>query len=106
VTVTLKKVMKSLPPARRRRIDRRYRELLDEVKSLKGLRRVLEKSQADMAAALRVSQPAISKMERQTDMYLSTLRAYVEAAGGELDVIVRLPQKAPIRLASLKDVSS
>ena len=49
---------------------------------------------------------AVSKIEKQTDMYLSTLRSYVEAMGGELDVVVRLPNRAPVRVKSLEDVTS
>jgi hypothetical protein len=39
-------------------------------------------------------------------MYLSTLRGYVEAIGGELDVIVRLPNRGPVKVRSLEDVDA
>lgn len=73
---------------------------------MKALRRIAAKSQAKIARTLKISQPAVSKIEKQTDMYLSTLRSYVEAVGGELDVIVRLPNRAPVRVKSLDDMSS
>lgn len=73
---------------------------------LKELRRISAKSQAKIAETLKISQPAVSKIEKQTDMYLSTLRSYVEAMGGELDVIVRLPNRAPVKVMSLEDVAS
>jgi predicted transcriptional regulator len=101
---SLESVLDALPPERRADIDRRFDALIDEVESLRELRRAAELSQVRIAKALKISQPAVSKIERQTDMYLSTLRSYVEAMGGELDVIVRLPNRAPVRVKSLEDV--
>lgn len=102
----LKEVLDALPPKRRAEIDRRFKELVNEVESLRALRRASDMSQAKLAKTLKISQPAVCKIEKQTDMYLSTLRSYVEAMGGELDVIVRLPNRAPVRVKSLEDVTS
>lgn len=104
--VPLKDVLDALPPKRRADLDRRFKELVNEVESLKELRRISAKSQAKIAKTLKISQPAVSKIEKQTDMYLSTLRGYVEAIGGELDVIVRLPNRAPVKVKSLDVASS
>jgi hypothetical protein len=98
MVVTLKEVLDSLPPERRAEIDRRYEELVNEVESLKELRRLSALSQAKIAETLKISQPAVS--------YLSTLRGYVEALGGELDVVVRLPDRGPVKIKSLEDVSA
>ncbi len=103
---TLQEVMDALPDDERAEIDRRFVELVNEVESLKELRSLSEMSQAKIAKTLKISQPAVSKIEKQTDMYLSTLRGYVEAMGGELDVIVRLPNRAPVKVMSLEDVSA
>jgi predicted transcriptional regulator len=104
--VPLKDVLDALPPKRRAELDRRFKELVNEVESLRELRRISEMSQAKIAETLKISQPAVSKIEKQTDMYLSTLRSYVEAMGGELDVIVRLPNRAPVKVKSLEDMAS
>jgi hypothetical protein len=104
--IPLKDVLDALPPKRRASIDRRFKELVNEVESLKELRHLSAKSQAKIAKTLKISQPAVSKMEKQTDMYLSTLRGYVEAIGGELDVIVRLPNRGPVRVRSLEDIDA
>src|SRR5262245_12712495 len=101
---TLSELIDELPKGRRERIDARYRALKDEVESLKELRKAAGKAQADIAAALKIKQPSVSKIERQTDMYLSTLRSYVEAIGGELDVVVRLPSRPPLRLRQLSEM--
>ena len=78
----------------RKRHGRRKRE----VKSLRELRLMAGKSQADVAAALEITQPSVSKIEKQDDMYLSTLRAYVQAIGGELELVVKLPKRPAVRL--------
>jgi predicted transcriptional regulator len=48
-------------------------------------------SQKVLAENLRVQQPAIAKIERRTDMYISTLRSHIEAMGGELEITARFP---------------
>src|SRR6266576_1699345 len=103
---TLDEMIDALPKERRKRIDIRYRDLKDEIESLGALRHATGKAQADIAAKLKIKQPSVSKIEKQTDMYLSTLRSYVEAIGGELDLVVRLPSRRPIRLNRLGDISS
>lgn len=105
MAVTLEEMLASLPADERAEIDRRYEELLKEVESLKELRRLSKLSQAKMAKTLKISQPAVSKIEKQTDMYLSTLRGYVEAMGGEMDIVIRLPDRGPVTVKSLADVA-
>jgi DNA-binding XRE family transcriptional regulator len=102
---TLNDVVAALPEARRARVEARARELIEEVESLSELRRMAGKAQVDIASALRVKQPSISKIEKQADMYLSTLRSYVEAIGGKLELVVRLPSRAPVRIEHLGDVA-
>ena len=51
-------------------------------------------SQKMPAEVLHVQQPSIAKMEKRTDMYLSTLRSHIQAMGGELEVIARFPDGA------------
>jgi hypothetical protein len=101
---TLSEIMAELPPERRKRIDARYRELKEEVESLRQLREVAGKAQADIAAALKIKQPSVSKIERQADMYLSTLRSYVKAIGGELELVVHLPSRPALHLHHLGDI--
>jgi len=58
---------------------------LNELRNARGL------SQTMLAEALHIQQPAIAKLEKRTDMYISTLRSHIRAMGGELDVIARFP---------------
>jgi transcriptional regulator with XRE-family HTH domain len=102
---TLDEMLAALPKSRRAKIDRRYRELRDEVESLQQLRRAAGRAQIEIAAALRIKQPSVSKIEKQTDLYLSTLRSYVEALGGKLELVVRLPAHRPLRIRQLGQVT-
>jgi hypothetical protein len=90
-------------PARRRN-DKGFQEVWQDVNGLRELRMIAGKAQADVATFLRIKQPSVSKVENQTDMYVSTLRAYVEAIGGSLELIVRLPEHPVARAYRLSDV--
>jgi DNA-binding XRE family transcriptional regulator len=97
-------VIAALPKARRDSIEARYRVLREEVESLAALRKAVGKAQVDVASKLGISQPSVSKIEKQTDMYLSTLRNYVQAIGGDLEFVVKFPEQQPIYLGGLGDV--
>ena len=60
-------------------------------------------SQKVMAELLHVQQPAIAKLEKRTDMYLSTLRSHIEAMGGQLDVIARFADGS-VRITHFADI--
>jgi transcriptional regulator with XRE-family HTH domain len=100
----LNQVIADLPLDRQARLDALYRQMKDDVEGLRELRQVAGKAQADIATALNIKQPSVSKIEKQADMYLSTLRSYVQAIGGELDLVVRLPKRPAMRLQYLGDV--
>jgi len=99
----LKEIIAEFSPQRRKRVDTRYRELKQEVESLRELRKIAGKAQADIATSLNIKQPSVSKIEKQTDMYLSTLRSYVEANGGELELLVKFPKRPALRLRHLSE---
>ncbi|HEY3910188.1 MAG TPA: XRE family transcriptional regulator [Stellaceae bacterium] len=103
---TLDQVIAELPPERRERVEARYRELKQEVEGLRELREIAGKAQLDVAAALHIKQPSVSKIEKQTDMYLSTLRSYIEAIGGKLDLTVKLPRRPALKICRLGDVAA
>jgi hypothetical protein len=71
-------------------VEERRRERLAAM-PLQELRRARQISQEQLAEELGATQPEISKIENWTDMYVSTLRRFVEAMGGELDIIARFP---------------
>src|SRR5260370_1199568 len=91
-----------MKPEVRDRANARAGALLREM-ALADLRRARTQTQEQLAKTLSVNQAWISRVERQTDMYLSTLRAYVEALGGELEILVRFDE-CVVRLNQFADV--
>ena len=89
-------------PERRRRIDDIKRELLAEM-PLHELRRARALTQQDLAATLRVNQPAVSKLEQRADVYVSSLRAYIEAVGGKLKIVAEFPD-GEVAITNFADV--
>jgi transcriptional regulator with XRE-family HTH domain len=71
--------------------SRRTRELLGEL-LISEVRRLAGKSQQQVAKALGMKQPSLSKLEKQGDMQISTLRKIVKALGGELELVARFPK--------------
>ena len=71
----------------------RTKELLGEL-LLSEVRKLAGKSQREVAEALGIKQPSLSKLENQSDMQISTLRKIVAALGGDLDVVARFPKGA------------
>jgi len=86
--------MAKLPKKRQQAVKKRTAELMAEEATLRQLREARERSQVEMAEKLHINQAAVSKLERRTDMYLSTLRGYIEAMGGQLEIIARFPNRA------------
>ncbi len=103
---TRAEIMAGLPKAQRERIAARAAELIDEVEGLKALRLLAERSQEQIAQGLGITQPSVLKIERQTDLYLSTLQRFVEAAGGKLELRVELPGKGVLHLKGLGDLKA
>ena len=90
--------------AARARADGLARQMLAEM-PLNELRKARGLSQKMLAQALHVQQPSIAKIEKRTDMYLSTLRSHIEAMGGELDVIARFPDGS-VRINNFADLGN
>ena len=84
-------VRRTTTKATRERAARRSRELLAEL-LLSEVRRLAGKSQRELAGALGIKQPSLSKLESQDDMQISTLQRIIEALGGELHLLARFPQ--------------
>jgi predicted XRE-type DNA-binding protein len=77
-------------PDSRERSDAKAQVMLAEM-PLNELRQARGLSQKMLADVLHVQQPSIAKLEKRTDMYISTLRSHIEAMGGELEVVAKFP---------------
>lgn len=92
-----------MSPEARARVDARVVAALQQLPLLE-LRKARNLSQQKLAEALDTTQGEVSKIEHRTDLYLSTLRNYIEAMGGELDIIARFKDGA-VRISTFQDVS-
>ena len=88
----LEQVLEKLPAKRRAKIEARAGELA----TLKDLRQAVQQTQEELASVLGVGQDTISRLEQRSDMLLSTLKRYVEAMGGTLDLVARFPNRPPL----------
>jgi DNA-binding XRE family transcriptional regulator len=85
-------VMAALTPQRRMRVQTRAMEMA----TLKDFRQAAQQKQQDLAAALGVGQDTISRLEKCSDMLLSTLRHYVQSMGGKLSLVGEFPNRPPV----------
>lgn len=87
---TWRKLKAAMPPEHQARMHARTAKLVAEM-PLNELRQARHLSQETLAKVLGQGQASVSKIERRTDMYVSTLRGMIEAMGGRLDIIARFP---------------
>ena len=102
MAIRLQDFLATLPPERQAEIQKRTEELLAEYATLRQVREARQRSQEAIAKKLNVNQAAVSKLERRTDMYVSTLRKLIKAMGGELDIIARFPDRPPIHITQFR----
>jgi DNA-binding XRE family transcriptional regulator len=105
MATTLKQKIAKLPAKRRSKVKARGEQLVAEEVSLQMLRKAMNKTQVDVAKALNVGQDTISRYEQRTDMLLSTLQSYVQAMGGQIDLVARFPNRRPFRIRALEELS-
>lgn len=98
----LDQIMAALPAEHRAKIEARAAELA----TLKDLRQAVAQTQEELAAALGVGQDTISRLEKRSDMLLSTLRRYVEAMGGKLELVAKFPDRPPLIIDHLAGEAS
>ncbi len=101
---TLNDMMNALPKTERLAIEARAAELISEEMTLRDMRKALEMTQETVAEALGIKQVNVSQMEKRSDLLLSTLRKYVNAMGGELELVARFPDRKPMKIAGLVEL--
>lgn len=98
VTVDSKVVFASLSPEHRTRVEKRAAELINEEMTLRALRKAMALTQVKLAKALGTSQESVSRLEKRSDMLLSTLSSYVEAMGGSLRLVAEFPERGAVQV--------
>ena len=94
MAIRLDDFVAKLPEEDQQVIKNRTAELILEEATLRQLREARKRSQEAVARKLHIKQSAVSQLERRADMYLSTLRGFIEAMGGKLEIIARFPNQA------------
>src|SRR5690349_10736991 len=82
----------ALPKERRNKIEKRVAKERAAM-ALREIRQAQSLTQQQLAKTLHLNQAAISKVEKQSDMYVSTLRRFLEAMGGELRIVAHFPDR-------------
>jgi DNA-binding transcriptional regulator YiaG len=97
-----KQLQAEMAPERRARSEAKAKRMIEEM-ALDELREARELTQEQLARALKINQAAVSKMERRTDLYLSTLQAVIRAMGGELELRAVFPD-GTVRINQLQEL--
>ena len=103
---TLKDKMSSLSTKRRKHINTHAAALIADEVSLRDLRQALHLTQARMSEILGIGQDGVSRLEKRSDLLISTLRGYVEAMGGHLCLVAEFPDRPPVVLQGLSDMDT
>ena len=93
--------IKKLSPAQRKKVEARAAELVAEEMTLRELRKARKLTQVRVAKALGVTQDSVSRLEKRSDLLLSTLRKTVQAMGGNLSLVAEFPDRAPVVLSGI-----
>src|SRR5579871_1369756 len=101
--VSVNEVIGKLSPAQRKRVETRAAELIQEEMTLRELRKARKLTQVRVAKALGVTQDTVSRIEKRSDLLLSTLRKTVRAMGGNLSLVAEFPDRAPVVLSGIAE---
>ncbi|XGV95258.1 MAG: XRE family transcriptional regulator [Leptolyngbya sp. BL-A-14] len=93
-----------LPDDRQQKIEARAAQLIAEELSLRDLRLARQLTQEKMAELLHIRQEGVSRLEKRSDLHLSTLREVIKAMGGELRLVVEFPDRPPVILTGFQDL--
>ena len=99
----LERIKKGLSPARRKKSAARAAHLAAEEMTLQELRQARKLTQVRMAKVLGITQDGVSRLEKRSDLLLSTLRKTVEAMGGNLSLVAEFPDRKPVVLSGIAE---
>jgi DNA-binding XRE family transcriptional regulator len=104
-TVSLEEMLAGESEQYQQSVQQRTQEIRDEL-NLRELRRLRKLTQARLSKKLKIGQEGVSRIEKRTDLYLSTLRSYVEAVGGRLSLVVEFSDSSAVALAGLGEATT
>ena len=101
--VNVNEIIRKLSPPERKRVEDRAAEIIAEEMSLRDLRKARKLTQARVAKRLGITQDSVSRLEKRSDLLLSTLRKTVKAMGGDVRIVAEFPDRAPVVLSGLSE---
>jgi DNA-binding XRE family transcriptional regulator len=101
--VNINEIIRKLSPAQRKKVQGRANEIIAEEMSLRDLRKARKLTQTRVAKTLGITQDSVSRLEKRSDLLLSTLRKTVKAMGGEVRIVAEFPDRAPVVLSDLSE---
>ena len=101
IAIPLKQVIAGFSPARKKHIKARAGELITEEMGLRDIRKSRALTQEQVAKRLGGKQVYVSRLESRSDVKVSTLRDYVHALGGELQLMVTFPEGTTANIKSV-----
>jgi transcriptional regulator with XRE-family HTH domain len=104
MAVNIDDKIKKLSAARRKKVEARAIALIAEEMTLRELRQARKLTQVRMAKALGITQDSVSRLEKRSDLLLSTLRKTVEAMGGNLSLVAEFPDRPPVLLSGISEL--
>ena len=96
-------IIRTLSSAQRKKVEARAAELIAEEMTLQELRRARKLTQVSVAKALGITQDGVSRLEKRSDILLSTLRKTVRVMGGNLSLVAEFPDRAPVVLSGIAE---
>lgn len=96
-------MINKLRPAQRKKVEARAAQLIAEEMTLRELRQARKLTQVRIAKTLGITQDSVSRLEKRSDLLLSTLRKAVEAMGGSLSLIAEFPDREPVALFGISE---
>ena len=103
MAVNVNDKIKKLHPAQRRKVEDRAAHLIGEEMTLRELRRARKLTQVRIAKALGITQDSVSRLEKRSDLLLSTLRKTIKAMGGDLSLIAEFRDRPPVVLSGIAE---
>jgi DNA-binding XRE family transcriptional regulator len=103
MSININSKIKKLGPAQRKKVEARAAALAAEEMTLRELRHARKLTQVRMAKALGITQDSVSRLEKRSDLLLSTLRKTVKAMGGNLSLVAEFPDRPPVVLSGISE---
>ncbi len=101
--VDVNEIIRKLSPAERRKVQNRAADIIAEEMSLRDLRKARKLTQARLAKTLGITQDSVSRLEKRSDLLISTLRKTVKAMGGDVRIVAEFPDRSPVVLSELSE---